>query len=93
MALVERTYTERALDAVKQAHRIGITSAPTIFLGRTRINGWHYYKVLQSVMEKRGCGCEKRSLRSPLCCGTLVIGLCEAVPFATIGKSRCGQNG
>jgi predicted DsbA family dithiol-disulfide isomerase len=54
MALVERTHAERALEAVKQAHRIGITSTPTIFLGRTRINGWHYYEVLQSVMEKQG---------------------------------------
>jgi len=53
-ALAERSYAERALEAVKQAHRIGITSTPTIFLGRTRINGWHYYEVLQSVMEKQG---------------------------------------
>jgi predicted DsbA family dithiol-disulfide isomerase len=53
-SLVEREYAERALEAVKQAHRIGITSTPTIFLGRTRINGWHYYEVLQSVMEKQG---------------------------------------
>ncbi len=52
--LDERRYAERALEAVKQAHRIGITSTPTIFLGRTRINGWHYYEVLQSVMEKQG---------------------------------------
>jgi predicted DsbA family dithiol-disulfide isomerase len=43
-SLVEREYAERALEAVK----------PTIFLGRTRINGWHYYEVLQSVMEKQG---------------------------------------
>ena len=54
VALDEHQYAERALDAVKQAHRIGITSTPTIFLGRTRINGWHYYEVLQSVMEKQG---------------------------------------
>ena len=53
-ALAEGHYAERALDAVKQAQRIGITSTPTIFLGRTRINGWHYYEVLQSVMEKQG---------------------------------------
>jgi len=52
VALAERLYAERALDAVNQARRIGITSTPTIFLGRTRINGWHYYEVLQSVMEK-----------------------------------------
>ena len=54
IALRQRTYAERALDAVKQAHRIGITSTPTIFLGRTRINGWTYYEVLQSVMEQQG---------------------------------------
>ena len=53
-ALADGQYTERALDAVKQAQRIGITSTPTIFLGRTRINGWHYYEVLQSVLEKQG---------------------------------------
>jgi len=53
-ALDERVYAERALDAVNQARRIGVTSTPTIFLGRTRINGWTYYEVLQSVMEKAG---------------------------------------
>ena len=53
-ALDEHEYAERAMDAVNQARRIGITSTPTIFLGRTRINGWHYYEVLQSVMEKQG---------------------------------------
>ena len=54
VALSEGQYAERALEAVNQARRIGITSTPTIFLGRTRINGWHYYEVLQSVMEKQG---------------------------------------
>ena len=53
-ALDERLYAERALEAVNQAREIGITNTPTIFLGRTRINGWHYYEVLQSVMEKQG---------------------------------------
>lgn len=53
-ALDERCYAERALAAVKQAHAIGIANTPTIFLGRTRINGWTYYEVLQSVMEKQG---------------------------------------
>jgi len=53
-ALDEGEYAERALDAVMQARQIGITNTPTIFLGRTRINGWHYYEVLQSVMEKQG---------------------------------------
>ncbi|RPI42113.1 MAG: hypothetical protein EHM59_18620 [Betaproteobacteria bacterium] len=54
LALDEGEYAERALEAVMQARRIGITNTPTIFLGRTRINGWHYYEVLQSVMEKQG---------------------------------------
>ena len=54
VALSERTYAERALEAIKQARNIGITNTPTIFLGKTRINGWTYYEVLQSVMEKQG---------------------------------------
>jgi predicted DsbA family dithiol-disulfide isomerase len=54
VALAERLYAERALEAIDQARRIGITNTPTIFLGRTRINGWHYYEVLQSVVEKQG---------------------------------------
>ncbi len=54
VALETGAYVERALAAVNQARTIGITSTPTIFLGRTRINGWHYYEVLQSVLEKQG---------------------------------------
>lgn len=54
LALDEHFYAERALDAIKQAREIGITNTPTIFLGKTRINGWTYYEVLQSVMEKQG---------------------------------------
>lgn len=53
-ALNEGLYSERALDAVNQARSLGITNTPTIFLGKTRINGWHYYEVLQSVVEKQG---------------------------------------
>jgi len=54
VALDEHEYAERTFDAIKQARSIGITNTPTIFIGRTRINGWHYYEVLQSVMEKQG---------------------------------------
>ena len=54
VALEEGQYVERALQAIVQARDIGITNTPTIFLGRTRINGWHYYEVLQSVMEQQG---------------------------------------
>ena len=53
-ALHEHTYAERALDAVKQAHEIGITNTPTIFLGRTRVNGWTYYEVLEKVLDDYG---------------------------------------
>jgi predicted DsbA family dithiol-disulfide isomerase len=53
-ALTDGDYVERTLQAVVQARDIGITNTPTIFIGRTRINGWHYYEVLQSVMEKQG---------------------------------------
>jgi len=53
-ALHERVYAERTLDAIKQARGIGVTNTPTMFLGRTRINGWTYYEVLQSVMEQQG---------------------------------------
>ena len=54
VVLDERLYAERALEAIEQARSIGITNTPTIFLGRTRINGWTYYEVLQSVMEQQG---------------------------------------
>ena len=54
IALHERLYAARALAAVNQARDIGITSTPTIFLGKTRINGWTYYEVMQQVMEKQG---------------------------------------
>ena len=54
VALDEHIYAERTLAAVNQARELGITNTPTMFLGRTRINGWHYYEVLQSVMEKQG---------------------------------------
>jgi predicted DsbA family dithiol-disulfide isomerase len=54
IALHERLYAERALAAVNQARELGIMNTPTIFLGRTRINGWTYYEVMQSVMEQQG---------------------------------------
>ncbi len=53
-ALDERLYAERAFSAVKQARELGITNTPTIFLGRTRINGWTYDEVIESVMEQQG---------------------------------------
>ena len=53
-ALYHRTYADRTLSAVKQAHELGITNTPTIFLGKTRINGWTYYEVLESVLQQAG---------------------------------------
>jgi predicted DsbA family dithiol-disulfide isomerase len=54
LVLHDRLYAERTLNAVNQARDLGITNTPTMFLGKTRINGWHYYEVLQSVIEKQG---------------------------------------
>jgi predicted DsbA family dithiol-disulfide isomerase len=53
-ALERHDYAERALEAVQQARRIGIENTPTIFLGKTRINGWTYYEVMQKVIEGYG---------------------------------------
>jgi predicted DsbA family dithiol-disulfide isomerase len=36
------------------ARDAGITKTPSFVLGRYRINGWHYYEVFQTVMEKQG---------------------------------------
>ena len=54
VALEQHHYAERALEAVQQARRIGVENTPTIFLGRTRINGWTYYEVMQKVIEDYG---------------------------------------
>lgn len=54
LALLSRAYAGRALEAVNQARRIGITNTPTIFLGTTRINGWHYDEVMETLLEKQG---------------------------------------
>lgn len=53
-ALETPHYAERALAAVVQAHDLGITNTPTIFIGKTRINGWTYDEVLQKVLEEQG---------------------------------------
>lgn len=52
LALEEHAYAERTVAAIQQARDIGITNTPTIFVGKTRINGWTYYEVLQSVIEQ-----------------------------------------
>lgn len=52
--LCDEQHLERTLEAVRTAQRIGITGTPTIFLGRARVNGWHYYEVLQTLIEQQG---------------------------------------
>ena len=53
-ALLDPEYLTRTLEAVRTAHRIGIANTPTFILGRTRMNGWNYYEVIQSILEKQG---------------------------------------
>jgi predicted DsbA family dithiol-disulfide isomerase len=53
-ALDEHRYAERVRDSIQQARDIGGTNTPTIFLGKTRINGWTYYEVMESVMAQQG---------------------------------------
>ena len=53
-ALHEGEYAERTLETVNTVRRVGITQTPTIILGKTKIPGYHYYEVLQTVLEKQG---------------------------------------
>jgi predicted DsbA family dithiol-disulfide isomerase len=49
-AVEQGAYRQRLADAVGQARRIAVTATPTLILGRTRVNGWHYFEVLHKVM-------------------------------------------
>jgi predicted DsbA family dithiol-disulfide isomerase len=53
-ALVAQRYRRRVHDALQLALDAGVTKTPTFVLGRYRIDGWHYYEVFQTVMEKQG---------------------------------------
>lgn len=53
-ALFEKDYVTRTVEAVETAHRIGIANTPTFILGKTRMNGWNYYEVIQSILEQQG---------------------------------------
>ena len=53
-ALHDGMLRERTLETVMTAQRCGITKTPTMILGRTMIPGYHYYEVMQTVMEKQG---------------------------------------
>jgi predicted DsbA family dithiol-disulfide isomerase len=54
LALNNPEYFNKAFEAVSRARELGITSTPTIILGRIAIEGWHYYEALQSVLEQQG---------------------------------------
>jgi predicted DsbA family dithiol-disulfide isomerase len=53
-ALAGHRYRQRVHDSLQLARDAGITKTPSFVLGRYRINGWHYYEVFQTVMEKQG---------------------------------------
>ena len=53
-SLYEGTLRERTMETVMTARRCGITKTPTMILGRTMIPGYHYYEVMQTVLEKQG---------------------------------------
>ena len=53
-ALYDEAYMERTVEAVESARRAGITGTPTVILGGTAIVGWHYYEVMQTVLEQQG---------------------------------------
>lgn len=53
-ALRDVSYVRRTLTAVNQAVRLGIDATPTLIMGTIRLNGWHYYEVVQSVVERQG---------------------------------------
>jgi predicted DsbA family dithiol-disulfide isomerase len=53
-ALRDRTYRQRTAETVVTARNLGITLTPTMILGRTKITGWHYYEVMQTVLQKQG---------------------------------------
>jgi predicted DsbA family dithiol-disulfide isomerase len=52
-ALESEAYRARAEDAVQAARDLEVTGTPTLFLGRVRINGFHYYEVLDDIIAKQ----------------------------------------
>lgn len=53
-SLSEHTYMERTLQNIVTARKSGIHLTPTVILGNTKIEGWHFYEVFESVLEKQG---------------------------------------
>jgi predicted DsbA family dithiol-disulfide isomerase len=52
-ALHTQRYRELAMSAIVQARQLGVTATPTLILGQTRVNGWHYYEVLHSILAEQ----------------------------------------
>ena len=53
-ALAGQRYRQRVHEALQLARDAGVSKTPTFVMGRYRIEGWHYYEVFQTVMEKQG---------------------------------------
>lgn len=52
--LHEGDYKWRALRAAQNSRKLGLTTTPTVILGRTASSGWHCYEVFQQVLENQG---------------------------------------
>jgi predicted DsbA family dithiol-disulfide isomerase len=48
--LQDNGYAQRMLASAEQAQRLGVTATPTLILGKTRVNGWHYHEVLRDLI-------------------------------------------
>jgi predicted DsbA family dithiol-disulfide isomerase len=45
------SFRSRALAASKKVQQLGLTTTPTVLLGKKAIVGWHYYEVLERVLD------------------------------------------
>jgi predicted DsbA family dithiol-disulfide isomerase len=52
-ALDDSVYRDRATAAARKAVALDVTATPTMILGRTRVNGWHYLEVLESIVAQQ----------------------------------------
>jgi predicted DsbA family dithiol-disulfide isomerase len=51
--LQDNAYAQRMLASAEQAQRLGVTATPTLILGKTRVNGWHYHEVLRDLISQQ----------------------------------------
>lgn len=47
------TFRARALAASKKVQQLGLTTTPTVLLGNKAVVGWHYYEVLERVLDEQ----------------------------------------